>query len=327
VTIRLERQGERLVLRRPEWYVQTGSMFENPYGVPPDEIVNYVAENEAEVVAQVVFGKYVESSGLVFISDLINEMFDRRGRYYDHGEGVEDFVVRSGAWVDETTLEQARIQFRRQGRFNTRFFTGIDLARETDYTVIFTIDTLRLPARVVYYRRLNRVPWDTIYAEIGKAVHLFGPNALADSTGMGGDVVMDALESRHYCPKHGACVLNESRCTDSRGSALECNAEDYIPLSCVAGYEFGGGTGQRKKRLVEHLRNVLAVGFKQARAQGGEFGWLRCPPIPVLEEELAFYAWEDKRLMTDALFALALAVWHGLEDPVQDALIGSVMGD
>ena len=62
---------------RPEYYVQTGSMFENPHGVPHGEIVRMIVENPPEVSAQTVFGKYVESSGLVFSGELVQMLIDR----------------------------------------------------------------------------------------------------------------------------------------------------------------------------------------------------------------------------------------------------------
>ncbi len=304
-----------LLVERPELYVQTGSMFENPYGVPVDEIVRFIAENPAEVVAQVVFGKYVESSGLVFTGELIQNLFDR-----------SQPRILGSSYVDQQALDWARRQFHDRGvqsRQNNRFYTGIDFARQTDYTVIFTIDTIRLPGRVVYYRRLNRVPWDSIYAEVGLACHYFGPNILCDSTGPGGDAAMDALENRRYCSVHHRANLTTSRCMKDDGSFLDCNPSEYYPLSCCDGYDFTGSV--RKKNLVDHLRVCLGVGHNP-RDPGLEFGWLRSPPIPQLEEELSFYAWEDRRLQTDCLFALALAAWAGLEDRVADVLVGSPFG-
>lgn len=310
--LRRTKDGQGLVIDRPEMYVQTGAMFENPYGVPPDEIVRFIAENPAEVVAQVVFGKYVESSGLVFTGELIQRMFDRSLPR-----------ILSSAWIDEAAAGQAALQFQKFGRFNNRFHGGIDVARKTDYTVIFVIDTLRLPARVVYYKRLNRVPWDSIYAEIGKAVHLFGPNFLVDSTGPGGDAAMDALEGRVYCPEHHRANLASTRCTDPAGTPLRCDAKKYIALACCEGFHF---TSTTKMDLIDHLRVCLGVGYDPKHPEH-EFGWLRSPPIPQLEEELAFYAWDDKRLSTDCLFALALAAWRGLEDQVGEVSGGSPWGE
>lgn len=289
--------------RRPEYYVQTGGMHENPYGVPRDEIVRMILENPAEVVAQVVFGKYVESSGLVFIGDIVQRLFDRKlGR------------VAGNSWIDHEAKERAVNYGDYLNDVGSPFHTGVDLARQTDYTVITTLDCSVTPARVVYWRRLNRVPWETIYREIGLARLLWGPNILCDSTGMGGDVVMDALESRFICVKHRRTVLVGSRCLDRDGNPLGCTSHDYLPLSCASGYDFSGTT---KKQLVEHVRNVLSVGYDHEQP-GKEFGLIRCPPIVQLEEEMSFYAWDDKRLVTDCVFSLALAAWDGLEDPLDD---------
>jgi hypothetical protein len=306
-------------------------MFENPHGVPTDEIVRMILQNPSEVTAQTVFGKYVESSGLVFTGESIQKMIDRKGRYYpDRGTGgianpdwySGEWRILANAWIDKLAAQQARLWYEHSGDWGQRFHTGIDLARQTDYTVIFTIDTIVLPARVVYYKRLNRVPWDTIYAEIGKARHLWGPNILVDSTGMGGDVVMDALETRLYCPVHHRAVLSDSVCMRD-GEPLGCKSKDYLSLACADGFGF---TGTTKKQLIEHLRNILSVGY-DADQPDADYGWLRVPPIPQLEEEMSFYAWDDKKLVTDSLFALALAVWSGLEEMVPDGIVGSVYGD
>lgn len=312
---------ERWIPHRPEYYIQTGGMHENPYGVPKDEIVRMILENPAEVVAQVVFGKYVESSGLVFTGELIQRMIDRSlprvlGNFY----------------CDEKARDEARVLLTSEDEFGrivfrddifSPFHTGVDYARQTDFTVITTIDTRSRPARVVYFKRLNRVPWETIYTEVGIARMLWGANILGDSTGMGGDVVLDALHSRQFCTKHKRTSLVGSRCMRDGEPIPGCDPEEYLLLACVEGEAF---QTSNKRELVEHLRNVMGVGY-DPRNPESEFGWLRTPPIVQLEEELSFYAWDDKKLVTDCLFSLALAVWSGLEDPVQDASYGSVYGD
>lgn len=303
--------SKRWVSARPEYYVQTGGMHENPYGVPRDEILRMILENPPEIVAQVVFGKYVESSGLVFSGELVQMAIDRALPR-----------VNGNRWLDKEAAAQAKVLLDRYGEWLPRFYTGVDFARQTDYTVITTVDTLAKPARTVYFRRLNRVPWESIYTEVGKARQLFGPHILCDSTGMAGDVVMDALENRGFCVMHQRSVVG--RCLDPRtNDPLGCEPETYLPLSCCEGYSFQTGP---KKQLIEHLRNVLSVGYR-SDDPSAPFGWLRVPPIVQLEEELAFYAWEDKKLVTDCLMSLALAVWHGLEDPAMEASVGSVHGD
>lgn len=301
--------SDRWVASRPEFYVQTGGMHENPFGVPLDEIVRMVVENPPEISAQVIFGKYVESSGLVFRSEAIEKLWDR-----------ERERVLGNFFVNRAVAQDAKLLTRHADHYGSPFHTGVDVARQTDWTVITTLDCRTKPARLVYWKRLQRVPWETIYGEIGKARAIFGPNILLDSTGPGGDVVMDALESRLYCAVHNETFLVGSSCP-SRGKD-ECKLDHHLSLSCVEGFHF---TGPTKKELVEHLRNVTEVGYSSVDPSR-DYGWIRSPPIPELEEEMAFYAWDDKKLTTDSLFSLALAAWSGLEDPIEDASFGSVYG-
>jgi hypothetical protein len=302
---------------RDEYYVQVGSMFDNPFGVPKEEIMQMLANLELETAAQVIFGKYVESSGLVFTAKLVQMLFDRKGFHYD---GTPFSPITGDLWVDKTTVEQAK-----QMSYESKkllFASGVDLARLNDYTVIFTLDLRSRPARVVHYRRLNRVPWESIYREVGRTASLFGPNILADATGMAGDVILEALEDRHYCPIHGYTFLKEhGSCMRDGVHIGGCKESLFIPLSCVDGYQF---TRQSKQALVEHLRNVLGVGYKPRSEES--FGWLRCPPIPQLEEELGFYAWDDKHLDTDTVMALGLAAWLGLELTPGESYEGSPYG-
>ena len=301
--------------KRAEYYIRTGSMFENPHGVPKDEILRMVVSNPPEVVAQTVFGKYVESSGLVFTGELIQQMIDHSVPR-----------VRGEVFLDKERMQDAKEeQMHFADRWRNPFHTGVDFGRQTDYTVITTLDCSTLPARVVYWKRLNRVPWEAIYAEVGRAVSLFGPNVLCDASGPAGDVVMDALGSRRYCPLHHRTLEMDQRCIGRDGDQLGCEPETYLWLNCCDGYYFSVGQGQAKKELVEHLRNCLGHGYR-GPATGDSFGWLRSPSIPQLEEELTFYTWDDKRLMTDCLFSLALAAWSGLEDVVGEPLTASMYG-
>ena len=291
--------------------MQTGSMFDNPHGVPHDEIVRMILENPPEVTAQTVFGKYVESSGLVFTGELIQMCVDR-----SLPRVLGNYWMREGA-----DREASLYKDHGGGWWGPRYHTGIDFGRQTDFTVISVIDTIERPARMVYWKRLNRVPWEAIYAEVGRAVYLFGTNVLCDSTGPAGDVVMDALEGRLYCPEHHKTFEFGSRCFRG-GEPANCDPQTYVPLSCAEGYAFSAST---KKELVDHTRVVLSSGY-DVRNPDKEFGNLRVPPIVQLEDELSFYTWDDKRLMTDCLFSLALACWSGIEDSVGSAYIGSVYG-
>jgi hypothetical protein len=296
---------------RPEYYVQTGSMFENPHGVPHDEIVAMLLELPSEVAAQVIFGKYVESSGLVFSGELIQMMIDRSLPR-----------VTGDYWFDQETVDYCKTFGKVHGRdaLKSRFHTGIDFARQTDFTVIFGLDTRLFPARVCYYKRLNRVPWESIYREVGRALALFGPSALGDSTGMAGDVIFDALESRYYCVVHDRnAMVADPGCRDRNGQALPgCKADDHIMLGTVDRYPFSSGT---KMQLIEHLRSAMSKGYRNGSEE--PFGALRVPPIVQVEEEASFYAWDDKGLETDTIMSLALAAWQGLEDAPAPAVVGS----
>jgi hypothetical protein len=162
------------------------------------------------------------------------------------------------------------------------------------------------------------VPWPTIYATIGRAVYLFGTNVLLDSTGIG-DVVLNEIEGQFYCDKHRKVNPWGHVCQRDGQPLGGCKTEEYTPLGCAEGFHFSGPS---KKELVEHLRTVLDAHYDHKNPEG-PFGNLRCPPIPQLEEELTFYTWDDKKLQTDCLFALALAAWSGLEDPCGEYALGS----
>ena len=300
---------------RPEYYVQSGAMHENPWGVPLEEIKRMIRENPPEVVAQVVFGKFVESSGLVFTAELINQLFDR-----SIPKVMGDF------WWDEPRLRQGRLdQSVKHDPYS--YSIGVDLARKKDYTVIFIIDLRARPHRVVYFRRLNRVPWDSIYAEIGRACSLApGYEMFVDSTGSGGDVVMDALLSHFYCPVHHQVYPMQGRCP-----------RDGVH---VPGWELKGGTcwtqrvkidaqefiftAKGKVELINHLQDVMSDGYDASDPER-EFGLLRVPVIHALQEEMTEYAWDDKKLQTDCVFGLALAA-HGIRGIVPSIAYGGVLG-
>ena len=287
---------QKWVKSRPEYYVQTGGMHENPYGVPRDEIDRFIRENPPEVVAQVVFGKYVENSGLVFTAELVNQMVDR---------SIPRVI--GNEWRDDKRWYQSRIDQERA--FDPyRFSTGVDLARKKDYTVITVIDRAVKPARVVYYKRINRAPWPQIYAEIGRAQHFFPGELLVDATGSGGDVILEELESRLYCPEHHSCFEASHLCPHHHTG--DCSRKRYERLN-PEGFIF---TSSTKVQLINHLQAVLGSGYRITEPDV-EFGALRVPPISQLEEEMSVYAWDDKKLETDCVMSLALAAW-GLQDIV-----------
>jgi hypothetical protein len=304
-------------------------MFENPYGVPHEEIIAMLLELPSEMAAQVIFGKYVESSGLVFTGELIQQLIDRTAKHYSLAWDRE-YRITGDRWHFGESVELAKQtpwEVRRH-----RYAGGVDFARQTDFTVISVLDVSYFPARLVYYRRLNRVPWDSIYREIGRAVSVFGPSWLGDQTGMAGDVIFENLEDTTYCLQHDRVFRREAQgCRDKDGERLSCResvhnefgekVRNYFPLACVDGYVFSQNS---KKNLIEHLRNLMGIGYQSG--SDIPFGRLRVPPIVQIEEEASFYAWDDKGLDTDTIMSLALAAWQGLEDQPGAPSPGSIHG-
>ena len=68
------------------------------------------------------------------------------------------------------------------------YSTGADWARKKDWTVIITVRMDVTPARVVAYKRMQRMPWPAMVAEFDKRVERYGGDAYHDGTGIG-DVV------------------------------------------------------------------------------------------------------------------------------------------
>lgn len=292
-------------------------MFENPYGVPHEEIVAMLVELPSEVAAQVIFGRYVEMSGLVFTAELVQNLFDRTLNRVtsDRWQDPEHWELAKG-WRAEEIRNQTRA-----GARKGMYFSGVDFARQTDYTVIFTLYAPNSEdagsAKVVYFRRLNRVPWESIYREVGRCMSVFGPNMVGDASGPGGDVIFDALGDREYCWLHDATYLNTQGCPDGA-----CQISHHVRLADVDSFFF---TQNSKRELIETLRNTMSHGYR--KGSDLPFGLLRSPPIVALEEELSFYAWDDKRLMTDTVMALGLACYGAFNDRPGVIAVGSPWGN
>src|SRR5690242_20693742 len=101
--------------------------------MPRAEIERYIANHTAENVAQVIYGKYVDNSGLVFTGELVAQLFaDDAG-----GEPVRDETY----W-DVPRWRQARNELDVRPD-DYRFHIGVDLARKKDHTVITVLDCHR----------------------------------------------------------------------------------------------------------------------------------------------------------------------------------------
>jgi hypothetical protein len=298
---------------RAAFSLHSGCALDNPYGIPSDEIIEMLLSGQPEVVAQTVFGRYVPSSGLVFSSRLILNLFKGQP------------MARGAEYIDEAVRDSYRNTISHYGPSPTRFKCGADLARKTDATVIYVIDTLPLQrggkARVVYHRSITRVPWEIVYSEIGRAAWMFDAECLVDSTGAG-DVVLSELQSRSYCPVHHRTNLHYTRCRDSDDRPMGgCEASDYHRID-VQGFEF---STRSKVQLLTHLAQSLGHGYDDGE-RSKPFGLLECPQIPKLRVQLAGYQWDDKKLETDEVMGLALGSWLGVRGTPGEAWVGSVYG-
>jgi hypothetical protein len=270
---------------RPRYYVQVGSMRDNPYGVPPATIDEMEETGAPETVAQVVYGVFVEASGLVFHAKAVTNLF------FGEELNVERWE-KPGLMVPSAKASDYGLPLGR------KYAIGVDLARKTDFTVILVFDTTYCPskpAQCVYYHRLNRVSWEEIYREIARAAVRFQAEALLDASGMGGDVVLNELDGRFYCPHCDTTV--PFSLTDGACLCPKCRREGK--RFQVGGKVFGG---QSKEQAITNLQQVMVFGEGLMK----EWGLMRMPRIRQVQDELAFYRLDDKKLVTDTVMALAL---------------------
>ena len=88
--------------------------------------------------------------------------------------------------------EDERIQIEKYDR-TARYITGVDWAKESDWTVISTWRTDCRPWRRVAWLRTGRRPWPAMVREVHKRLEQYGGILVHDATGIG-NVVDDFLE-------------------------------------------------------------------------------------------------------------------------------------
>lgn len=76
---------------------------------------------------------------------------------------------------------------------NRDYVTGVDWAKEKDWTIITTFDTTEMPWRVVAWQRLGRASWPSMIRKANLRIKHYGGGFIHDSTGLG-TVVKDYLE-------------------------------------------------------------------------------------------------------------------------------------
>lgn len=159
-------RGQRNV---PGYYSQRGSIYDNPF-LPPDDIKMRDAllmSADPKVREQVLFGEFVDFSGLAFTRDQRDNAFDPAMPEHVKYEAGHKYVA---AW---------------------------DLGRTTDFTVGIVLDITTRPWKLVSYTRLNRVAWEEIYATIGRVAKEYRIRwSTIDATGPQGDVIEEELTKR-----------------------------------------------------------------------------------------------------------------------------------
>lgn len=158
-----------------------------------------------------------------------------------------------------------------------RYEAAFDLARKNDRTVGFVADKSVFPHRIVRGVLLSGCPWEQQYEYIRRVSSEYSCVPLIDSTGLG-DVVDEELTKR--------------------GIAHER-------------FDFNDGRGAKKERLILNLQNVLDLGRPRDGEEddGREWGLLRCGLITPLLDELSVYEFDDRKLDTDCVMALAMVAW------------------
>ena len=151
------------------YYSQRGSIYDNPF-LPKEDIQMrdaLLASADPKVRMQVLFGDFVDFSGLAFTRDQRDNAFDPSMPHH------EPYV---------------------EGR---RYVVAWDLGRTTDFTVGIVLDITQRPWRMVSFTRLNRVAWEEIYATIGRVAQEYHVKwSVIDATGPQGDVIEEELTKR-----------------------------------------------------------------------------------------------------------------------------------
>lgn len=296
------------------YYAQRGSIFDNPF-LPPEDLKmrdQLLKHADPRLREQVIYGEFVSLTGMAFTKDQLENAF------------VEDMPAHQD-YIPGHTYVQAW-----------------DLGRRTDYTVGITLDVTRQPWQLVDFVRLNKVPWETIYQIIGQKrseYHVYQP--VIDATGPQGDVIEEELVKRGvfvYAMKtstlalktdlintlqaaldHGRERVGERDTLDEAGVLhrvpdLEVVRTDgWRPTECFhttqrPRADLGEITADGEVRTATFIARLSQAGcFVEPPPRYG-WGMLRLPVITALVDEMGVYQFDDKDLVQDCVFALALAV-------------------
>lgn len=261
---------DRGLRKEPDHYARKGSTYENIY-LPVGDIrrLEEQYKDDPTALKQVLYGEFVSVGGTVFRAD----------------------AVRRGIWN--------RIKYPEPYQEGHLYVNSWDFARRQDHTVGITVDISTRPYRLVNYIRVPKADaeWSYIYQLVKEECLKYrAKQVIVDRSGMGGDVIEDTLT------KMG------------------------LPID---GIDFGGQGGTKKVNIVQSLADALdelvylpqenedlvrehAAFLDSGELKKGKFairGIIKYPPIEQLVREMCFYTWDDSKLQTDSVMALAMATF------------------
>lgn len=269
------------------YYSQRGSIYDNPF-LPEEDIKMrdaLLASADPKLRLQVLEGEFVDFSGLAFTRDQRDNAFDPH--LPEHVPRIEGH----------------------------RYVAGWDLGRTTDFTVGSVLDITTRPWHLVSYTRLNRVPWEEIYATIGRVAKEYGVRwSRIDATGPQGDVIEEELAKRGIQ-------------TDPYKSSTKVLKTDLINTLQNALDE-----GRRAKEFVEVIDpETGSKSLAPIMESPGEGNWgiLRLPLLTQLMDEMGVYSLDDKDIaFTDSVMSLALVTHAAYEtEGITEPVYGGIYGD
>lgn len=225
------------------------------------------------------------------------------------------FVSDEGMAFTSDQLEQSFVEGLpthvppRSGR---KYVQAWDLARRTDWTVGVTFDITEKPYHMVDFVRLQKVPWETIYNTIRDRSKMYGVTMpIIDATGPGGDVIEEELTKRgiYVQPEKTVSLAAKLNLINTLQTAMD-DGRRVVGMRVVL-----DETGQPRE-------------IPDLEPPGRDWGLIRMPPIPEFVDEFGVYTIDDKKLQTDTVMAVALAiseVYQGVHyEPSEASIYGGV---
>jgi hypothetical protein len=195
-----------------------------------------------------------------------------------------------------------------------RYVVGWDLGRTTDFTVGSVLDITTRPWHLVSFTRLNRVPWEEIYATIGRVAKEYDIRwSRIDATGPQGDVIEEELSKRgiQTDPYKSSTKVLKTDLINTLQNALD---EGRLATSFI--------------EVIDPETGAVSTQPVMQSPAEGNWGILRLPTITQLMDEMGIYSLDDKDIpFTDAVMSLALATHAAYEtEGITEPVYGGVYG-